>query len=229
MSAASRPEKTDATDKAPRALRPRDAATLVLIDRSGEAWRVLVGKRSTRHVFMPDTYVFPGGRRDRRDHALPYETDLHPDVMGKLSGERAITPVRARALALAALRELQEETGLTIGTARAAGGFDARLDRLRYLARAITPPGMVRRFDTRFFSAFADETGIDPAAIRDSHELHDLRWIDIRHTDSLHMPDITRLILEELRNLGDKDPSLSFGAPVPFYHGRHRAHVRDEI
>lgn len=214
-----------------RALRPKDAATLVLIDRQASAWKVLVGKRSTKHVFMPDTYVFPGGRRDRLDHALPFETDMHPAVLNKLLSERGgrSGPKTARALALAALRELHEETGLRIGAERPAGAFSARLDSLRYIARAITPPGMVRRFDTRFFSTFADEAEIDPAAIRDSSELIDLRWIDLRETDQVRMPDITRHILSDLRNLMENDPGLSYGMPVPFYFDRRRTFVREEF
>ena len=224
MSDAEKPVKP-----ARKTLRPKDAATLILIDRSSGGWRVLMGKRSTKHVFMPDTYVFPGGRRDSRDHALPFETDLHPSVLSKLLNESRgqLTPSRARALALAALRELHEETGIAIGDPRPAGHLAARLSSLRYVARAITPPGMVRRFDTRFFSAFTDEEGIDPAAISDSQELHDLRWIGLGETDGYSMPDITRLILRDLRNLVETDPSLSYGMPVPFYYDKRRTFVRE--
>lgn len=212
-----------------KTLRPKDAATLILIDRSACAWRVLMGKRSAKHVFMPGTYVFPGGRRDRRDHALPFETDLHPSVMSKLLQESRgrLSAARARALALAALREFHEETGIAIGDLRPAGHLAARLSGLRYIARAITPPGLVRRFDTRFFSAFADEAGVEPHSFRDSHELQDLRWIDLAETDRFAMPDITRVILGDLRKLVETDPTLSYGMPVPFYFDRHRTFVRE--
>ncbi len=210
-------------------IRPRDAATLVLIDRSGPVWRLLVGKRSVKHVFMPETYVFPGGRRDRRDHALPFETDIHPAVLEKLIGEKGsrLKAARARALALAAVRELQEETGLILGNDAGSGGCIALLHHLRYVARAITPPGMVRRFDTRFFAAFADEAGLDPQAIRDSNELHDLRWVPINATAEIRMPEITRLIVKDLLNLMDNDPALSYGKTVPFYHERKRIFLRE--
>lgn len=210
-------------------VRPRDAATLVLIDRSGPVWRVLLGKRSVKHVFMPETYVFPGGRRDRRDHALPFETDIHPAVLDKLTSEYGsrLQATRARALALAAIRELQEETGLTLGQPAASGAYTAELHHLRYVARAITPPGMVRRFDTRFFAAFADEAGLEPEAIRDSNELHDLRWVPINATAEIRMPEITRLIVKDLLNLMDNDPELSYGMTVPFYHERKRIFLRE--
>jgi hypothetical protein len=48
--------------------RPKDAATLILIDRSGDKPKVLVGKRHDKVVFMPGKYVFPGGRVDRSRH-----------------------------------------------------------------------------------------------------------------------------------------------------------------
>ena len=45
-------------------VRPKDAATLILVDRSGRMPKVLLGKRHLRHKFMPGRYVFPGGRVD---------------------------------------------------------------------------------------------------------------------------------------------------------------------
>jgi 8-oxo-dGTP pyrophosphatase MutT (NUDIX family) len=47
---------------AAKALRPRDAATLIIIERSARGARVLMGKRHAGHKFMPGKYVFPGGR-----------------------------------------------------------------------------------------------------------------------------------------------------------------------
>ena len=52
-------------------VRPKDAATLILVDRSGPAPKVLLGKRHARHKFMPGRYVFPGGRVDPDDRLMP--------------------------------------------------------------------------------------------------------------------------------------------------------------
>ena len=43
-------------------LRPRDSATLILIDRSNAVPKVLLGRRHERHRFLPGKFVFPGGR-----------------------------------------------------------------------------------------------------------------------------------------------------------------------
>ncbi len=220
--------KTQSTASAGR---PRDAAALILIDRHGGANRVLLGRRASAHTFMPDLYVFPGGRRDRGDHAHPFSGDLHPLVTEKLlaASRRPMTARSARALALAAVRELAEETGLTFGTQQAVCGAEAmpaELSRLRYVARAITPPGFPRRYDTRFFLTFTDEAGIDPSHIRDSQELLDLQWLDMSDISCLNMPDITRIILGDVIDLMKADPSPGFGSAVPFYVSRRGRFVR---
>ena len=44
-------------------LRPKDAATLLVLDRRDDGnHRVLMGRRHMRHRFMPGMFVFPGGR-----------------------------------------------------------------------------------------------------------------------------------------------------------------------
>ena len=203
------------TDQAYPLIRPKDAAAMILIDRSSPDWRVLLGRRSARHAFMPETYVFPGGRRDSDDYAARFR------------------PATARALANAAVRELAEETGLVIGQAglgrwnRPMVAGDLR--HLRFLARAITPPGHVRRYDTRFFVAFTDEVGLNPAAICDSDELSDLGWHSPDATTRLPLPDITRIILAELVNVMNKEPALPFGMTVPFYFTRHGQFMRSYL
>ena len=78
---------------------------------------MLLGRRAAMHTFMPDLYVFPGGRRDAGDHRRPFASDLHPLVTQEhlAANRRPMTAGSARALALAAIRELTEETGLQLG------------------------------------------------------------------------------------------------------------------
>ena len=90
---------------------PRDAATLMLIDRSGSTPRVLLGRRHAGHKFMPGKFVFPGGRIEALDQQMTAVSELHPDAQKKLL-ERVEKPSTefARAFALAAVRETAEET-----------------------------------------------------------------------------------------------------------------------
>lgn len=215
-------------------VRPVDAASTLLLDRSGERMRVLVGRRSSKHVFMPDVYVFPGGRRDATDRLVPVSNPLNPLACERLAlrnGARC-SDSRLRALGVAALRELYEEAGISVGAPFATATPDALpfrpdLSHLRFLARAITPAGMVRRFDTRFFALFADEAGIDPAGATASHELEDLRWVDIFDHGSIEMPDITVLILEELQKSLQENKSLPFGRTAPLYYSQRGRLRRD--
>lgn len=215
-----------------RSPRPRDAASIMLLDRSHGAVRVLLGKRHKAHVFMPNLHVFPGGRRDRDDYRLPFCGNIHPTVLERLKTayKHSASESRLRALALAALRELYEEASLAVGPKDCGNTllpFLPDLTNLRYMARAITPPGHPRRFDTHFFALFTDEAGVDPGDIRDSRELEDLRWIDVNDVSAVQVPDITGIILEDLRANLQSDASLPFGRPVPFYYTRHGRFVRD--
>src|SRR6201981_2546599 len=135
--------------------RPKDAATLILVDRAGPIPKVLVGRRHDKDVFMPGQFVFPGGRVDQTAHrgrvaaAMPQELEAN-----LLKGSPKITASRARSLAIAAIREACEETGLCLGrkTDGALPKFDGAWkpfsdasllpdpSSLFLIARAITPP-----------------------------------------------------------------------------------------
>ncbi|MEO7402756.1 MAG: hypothetical protein ABIU95_03710, partial [Burkholderiales bacterium] len=129
-----------------------------------------MGRRARSHRFLPDVYVFPGGRVDAEDHRLPVASDLRPDVARLLAAHGGIG--RARALAIAAARETHEETGLAIGRIHDERLAPA-LDRLHYVMRAITPTRSPIRFHARFFVA---EIGSGDGAVRSNGELLDLDW-----------------------------------------------------
>ena len=219
-------------------LRPRDAATLILIDRSGLEPAVLMGKRHQAHAFMPDTYVFPGGRRDRGDGRVPVSDELHPAVVGRLLQKMAnpATEFRARALAIAAVRETHEEVGILIAStgrpspqpdwqAFKERGLAPKLSPLRFVARATTPPRQKRRFDTRFFACFRDEIGDTDAEA--SNELLDLKWVKMSDVGAIPMPRITQAVIADLQGELKSGPSLPFGRPVPFYHARYGRFTRE--
>jgi 8-oxo-dGTP pyrophosphatase MutT (NUDIX family) len=223
-------------------LRPKDAASIILLDRAGPDIRFLVGKRARAHTFMPNFYVFPGGRRDRADSRVGVAKPLKEPVIERLMArtDRTMTTVRAQALAVAAIRETFEEAGLIIAGDGKVGlhsdwtGFSERglapdLSALRYVARAITPPRQSRRFDTRFFACFLDEIGADPKDVSDSEELQDLTWIGFAEVDQMQLPRITLTIIDDLQNVLGAHPELPYGQPVPFYYVKHGTFVRDII
>jgi 8-oxo-dGTP pyrophosphatase MutT (NUDIX family) len=211
--------------------RPKDAATLILIDRSGATPKVLVGKRHDKVVFMPGKFVFPGGRVDKSDNrvavAAPISKALEANL---LKGSPKIAASRARALAVAAIREACEETGLCLG--RKSNGAvlegawkpfsDAGLlpdpSSLFLIARAITPPGRVRRFDTRFFTADASAiTHHVQGVIHADAELVELVWVEIGSKPLADLHPMTRNVLNELEKRLATGP-LNHDAAVPFFH-----------
>jgi 8-oxo-dGTP pyrophosphatase MutT (NUDIX family) len=210
---------------------PRDAASLILLDRSGDVPRALLGKRGKGHAFMPDLYVFPGGRRDPGDNRIPLACPLRAEVLDKLlvRTQARFGDHCARGLAVAAAREMMEEAHLSLTPPDHSSSLCPDVSHFRFLARAITPPGQARRFDTRFFACFCDELGLEPSAVRDSDELHDLTWLPIDAHESHPLPRITRVILSDLVHALAEDPSLPFGKAVPFYYSRNGRFVRELI
>jgi 8-oxo-dGTP pyrophosphatase MutT (NUDIX family) len=226
----------------------RDAATLILIDRSHPVPKVLLGRRHAGHQFLPGRFVFPGGRVERSDASMPVATPLHPAAEARLLKRvRNPSPAKARAFALAAIRETFEETGLLIGqrqtdergeaarhaNAHAATLFDeARvypdLASLHFVARAITPPGRPRRYDTRFFAADADAVAhrID-GVVGPEAELVELVWLPIDEVERLEMPTITKVVLKELE--ARSAAGLGAELPVPFYRMLHKRFVREVL
>src|SRR5258708_26986438 len=97
----------------PRPVRPRHAASLVLVRRSAAGTEVLMGRRPAKAVF-PEAYVFPGGRLDPSDAGVAPSGPLAPNVLADLRTHGGCTPELARALATAAIRETFEETGLLL-------------------------------------------------------------------------------------------------------------------
>src|SRR5258708_14637563 len=98
-------------------VRIRDAATMLVIDRSGSSPKGVLGRRHHGHKFMPGKYVFPGGRVELVDRRMHAATPLDTRVEARLMKEmRYPSPEKARGYPLAAIREVFEETGLVLGT-----------------------------------------------------------------------------------------------------------------
>ncbi|MDA0260811.1 MAG: NUDIX hydrolase [Proteobacteria bacterium] len=190
-------------------VRPKDAATLVLIRRSNGGAEILMGRRRQNHMFMPNVFVFPGGRVDAADARVRTETELRDDIRTRLT--ISCSDRRARTLALSAIRETAEETGVLVGIPSdlrqknnlpaawqsfAAAGLAPALDRLDYVARAITPPGNARRFHARFF--VTDASGAE-GSLKGDGELDALSWVPIDDVKDLPTAWITRFVTNEVK------------------------------
>jgi 8-oxo-dGTP pyrophosphatase MutT (NUDIX family) len=234
-------DRLEAKALGPGPSRPRDAGTLILLDREGgDGVRVLIGRRHMRHAFMPGKFVFPGGRTDPSDSRVAVASSLHPGEEAKLvAGIGRTSHARARAIALSAVRETYEEAGLLIGengsftTAKAEWqafadhGVRPALRGLRLIARAITPPGRVRRYDTRFLAAWRGDVVVELPDGGPTDELEELVWLPLVEARQADVPEITRTVLGELeRRLAD-DPALSPGGPAPFYRMIGKRFVRE--
>lgn len=241
------PEKEEKEDDSHPYRRPKDAATLILVDRSGSVPKVLVGKRHDKVVFMPGKFVFPGGRVDATDNKIPVAAEIPKGLEKKLiAGSPKITPARARALAVAAIREACEETGLCLGKKVARmNGAAAKLtgewkpfaeagllpdpSGLFLIARAITPPGRVRRFDTRFFTADASAIAHQvEGVVHADAELVELVWVELGSQPLADAHMMTKMVLRELDQRLAAGP-LSHNAVIPFFHFYSGKMQRDTI
>ena len=223
-----------------RAVKPKDAATLIIVRRDSDNPKILMGKRAAGHKFMPNKFVFPGGKVDLGDSRIRPPKDLHASVLKRLM--KGCSESRARSLALAAIRETFEETGLVLGEpdsvtiktrsphwgAFLQHGINPRLDTLNVIARDITPPYRNRRFDTRFFMVEADiiQGDVHGAPVG-SGELLELHWVSLKEAEELELPIITRMILKEVeRRLVDGHGPDTEG---PFIHFRNGKPITDKI
>ncbi|GAC1542452.1 MAG: NUDIX hydrolase [Candidatus Velthaea sp.] len=204
-------------------------ASSVIIARDLEgAIEIFMLRRSAKSTFVPDVYVFPGGRVD--------SVDRLPEASVRVAGDTA--PLES-AYVYAAARETFEEAGLLfatravdsskLGAARSrllAGtrSFAQTLDDLdtmvdgramRYFSRWITPHAEPRRFDARFFVARAPEGQIAEA---DSFETEDGLWLTPRDALARHRAGSLGLVfptikhLERLERFTNVDALLAFAA-----------------
>ncbi len=206
-------------EKRPPSVRPRDAATLIVLRRDGPKPRVLMGRRHGGHDFMPGKWVFPGGRLDRCDYGAPHVGDLKPETERRL--RVGLNASKAKALALTAIRETFEETGLILGKpakdrpragpwgAFTHRGYSADISCLDMVARAVTPPQLPKRFDARFLLAPA-EALVSLDREPDCGELDEIAWVEMEEALALELPGITRLVVRDVaeRLLNPQKPAF---------------------
>jgi 8-oxo-dGTP pyrophosphatase MutT (NUDIX family) len=209
----------------------RDAACVLVVNGEAGEPKLLMGKRRAEQVFLPNKWVFPGGRVEDDDRALAARHTVPfspPDLADAI-----------RPFALAGIRELYEETGYALSVRRplsGAGGAWAMFTgagispataNLSPLARAITPPGRVRRYDTWFFVADARDLS-DAPALPDG-ELLELGWFTLSEARRLDLPVITRLVLDDFAALHGSAAQSRGDVRIPFYHSVNAAFRRELI
>ena len=207
----------------------KDAATVLLIRKDGLKSSLLMGRRGSKAAFMPSKFVFPGGAWDPIDNEIQASQPLSKRQTGLLSLEA--DPSMSYSLGITAIRELWEETGLRLSIKccplkhpKSWDGFcmesqGPNPSALQFFFRAVTPPGRLRRFDTRFFFCDASHIydNLDDFS-RASGELSELQWVDIDYFHTFELPKITKIVVEYF-----KEAILSnFNyADVPFYSGEY--------
>jgi 8-oxo-dGTP pyrophosphatase MutT (NUDIX family) len=216
----------------------RNAASVILVRDSDAGPAVLMGQRGARAAFMPNKFVFPGGALDAADFAVPLSEPLAETCMTRLRA--SADPGLAEPLILAAIREVWEETGLLVGNASPKAAtladqmpedwrsFFARSvlpsgTGMRFVFRAITPPGRPRRFDARFFVVDADRVigDIDDFSGA-SDELSHLQWIPLAKARGFDLPFITEVVLAEVE-ADLKEPGRNGRVPY-FFNDVGRSH-----
>lgn len=215
-------------------VRPKHAASLIVIDGPPGEERVVMGRRHKSLKFMPGVFVFPGGRVDPDDRKIACADRLHPAVEARLNQNLRAGGATAQAIAVAAVRELAEETGLLLGEPSPAlpehadwrdfaqAGLAPSIGALRLFARAVTPPGMSRRFDTWFFTLRLDHRHYVPVeGFRPSGELEELAWIQPVEAIAADTWEITRVMLVELMHRLRTDPNFDPAMPIPSYTTRN--------
>jgi len=202
----------------------RSAATIITVRIVSTSPQVLMGQRGSKAAFMPNKYVFPGGAVDAEDNVIPLAKPLVQTCPARLFEDNSGTSPAT--LAVAAIRELWEETGLILGAPEAwrdapkdwrgfaQAGFRPSAEGMYFFFRAITPPGPPRRFDARFFLVDADQLAGDLDDFSGaSDELSHLQWVPLDQARTLNLPFITSIVLGELAALREIGPPAS----VPFF------------
>ncbi|MFY0679381.1 MAG: NUDIX hydrolase [Thalassovita sp.] len=203
----------------------RDAATVMVIRDRETAPKILMGQRGAKAAFMPNKFVFPGGAVDAEDWDIPLINKLLPLCAERLTEDTQGDP--APALAVAAIRELWEETGLVLGHKAdwpdaptdwqgfAKQGYRPAAQALQFVFRAITPPGRPRRFDARFFLIDAEEIATDLDDFSAAcDELSHLQWVPFEDVRNFDLPFITEVVLAEVAaRLHDRTPP----SEVPYF------------
>ena len=117
---------------------------------------------------------------------------------------------------LAALRATTEEGAASLRGLCAEHGWRLAVDRLAYFAHWLTPPGMPRRFDTRFFVALAPA---GQQARPDGRETVEHFWLRpaeaLDPARGLRLMNVQRRVLQQLAAFGSAEACVAHARGLP--------------
>jgi 8-oxo-dGTP pyrophosphatase MutT (NUDIX family) len=171
---------------------PRQAATVIVLRGGGDRLELLLVKRTEHARFMGGVWVFPGGAVDAHE------------------GEGNAAHRRA------AVRELQEEAGLTVADPDALVGF----------SRWITPAEVAIRYDTWFFLATAPD-GQDP--VIDGEEIVDHGWFSPQEALAAHERGEILLVFPTIKHLEQLSAFPTVDALMEHARGREVTPVQPRV
>jgi 8-oxo-dGTP pyrophosphatase MutT (NUDIX family) len=187
------------------------SAAVLLVRSASGGVEVLMVRRGAGAVAFGGAWVFPGGLVEPQDYA-PSNDGLAPrealDELTRRGGTPPATPEDALALWRAARRELFEEAGVLLPSGRS----------LTYFSHWITPRGLPRRFDTRFFVAAMPP---DQVAAHCGVETDGCRWVEphdaLREYHEGHFPLVlpTRMHLQRITPFRSVEALLEEAARKP--------------
>ncbi len=171
---------------------PRRAATVLLLRGGAERLEVLLVQRHPAARFVGGAWVFPGGSVDPAD------------------GDGQV------GLRAAAIREVQEETGIALGPEAELIPF----------ARWITPPQIRTRFDTWFY---VTQAPADAVPTVDGAEVVDFRWVSPRDALAAGEANELLLVLPTVRQLEQVAEYASVELLIEHARGREVRPVQPRI
>ncbi len=171
---------------------PRPAATVILLRGGAETLELLLVQRNPEARFMGGAWVFPGGAVDREE------------------GEGQA------ALRAAAVREVAEEAGITLGDPA----------RLVAFSRWITPAEVKIRFDTWFFLAAVPP---DVAPQIDQREIVDFRWYAPADALAAYRREELMLVFPTIKHLEQLSAFASAQALLDHARGREVKPVQPRV
>ena len=214
--------------------KPKDASSVIIINKKKNDLYVLMGKRPAKSRFMPSIYVFPGGAVDKTDYKVNKIFKLSTDLKKTLLKSRS--QAHTIAIMLAGIRETAEECGLFLTRkTKFLNHKDLAFDNmwnlflkksllpsiqnLHYFGRAITPAYLKTRFHARFFiSNFKDFSG----KIKTNGELENLEWIKLSKARLLPLADVTEFLINRLIEFKNKSSRMEGVGIYPMFTRRNK-------